>query len=169
MSGSAKQKSAALMAAATLFFAIATVGPAAAQDETKLGLLECSLAPSAGLTAGSSKSVDCRFTDLIGLDSEGISVLNRPDFYAGSIDGAGLDTGFTQQQVVSWVVFGPASIRYSQGALAGGYAGVSAEAISGLGLGANVLTGGLSGSFVLQPFSDPAQKGANVATQCHRR
>jgi hypothetical protein len=162
MSGSAMKKPTALTAAVALFCAIATVGPAAALDQMKMGLLECTIAPSVGVVAGSSTSVTCGFTDLIGVDNEGIAAPNRPDFYTGSIDGVGLNAG-SQPQVVTWLVFAPATARYYQGALAGRYAGVSAEATLGLGLGANVLVGGFTGSFALQPSSEPAQTGANIA------
>ena len=162
MSGSAMNKSTGSMAAAALFWAIATVGAAAAQDEMNMGLLECTIAPSAA-GGGASQSVECRFTDLIGVDNEGIAAPNRPDFYRGSLDGVGLNAGSTQPQVVTWMVFAPATTRYYQGALAGRYADLSAEATLGLGLGANVLVGGFTGFFALQPLSQPAQTGANIA------
>lgn len=158
--GSAMKKSTGLTAAAAVFCAIATAGPAAALDQMKMGLLECTIAPS--VVAGSSTSVNCGFTDLIGVDNEGIAAPNRPDFYTGSIDGVGLNAG-SQPQVVTWVVFAPATTRYYQGALAGRYAGLSAEATVGLGLGANVLVGGFTGSFALQPSGGQAPTGANIA------
>ena len=48
-------------------------------------------------------------------------------------------------------------------ALAGTYAGVSAEASAAIGVGANVLVGGSSDSFALQPLSVQGQTGVNVA------
>jgi len=152
MSGNALKKSILLVAGALVFCA-ASIGGAAAQDRAKLGLLECSVAPSVGLIFGSSKTMDCRFT------SSG----NRVEFYGGSIDRLGIDIGFTTQQVVAWAVLAPVTVGYSPGALAGGYGGVSAEATVGLGLGANVLVGGFGRSFVLQPLSVQAQTGANIA------
>ena len=49
------------------------------------------------------------------------------------------------------------------GALAGGYAGVSAEATAGLGIGANALLGGSNKSIALQPLSVQGQEGLNIA------
>ncbi|MFO1185122.1 MAG: DUF992 domain-containing protein [Bauldia sp.] len=152
MSGNAWKKSTLIVAAAALF-QFATASAASAQERIKLGLLECNVAPSVGLIIGSSKAMDCRFTN----------TGNRVEFYGGSIDRLGIDIGFTTQQLVAWAVFAPVTVGYSPGALAGGYAGVSAEATLGLGLGANVLVGGFGRSFVLQPLSVQAQTGANIA------
>lgn len=152
MSGNASKKSTLIVAAAALF-CLGASAPAQAQERIKLGLLECSVAPSVGLILGSSKSMDCRFTN----------PANRVEFYSGSIDRIGIDIGFTTQQLVAWAVFAPVTVGYSPGALAGGYGGISAEATLGLGLGANVLVGGFGRSFVLQPLSVQAQTGANIA------
>ena len=151
------------MAVTALFWAVMAVGAAVADDQVKMGLLECNLVPTVGLAVGSSKSVGCTFTDLVGVDNEGIAAPNRPDFYTGSINGAGLNAGSAQPQVVSWVVFAPATQRYYQGALAGSFAGVSADRAVGLGLGANVLVGGFNGLYALQPSSDQAQTSASIA------
>jgi hypothetical protein len=50
-----------------------------------------------------------------------------------------------------------------EGALAGNYAGVSADAAVGLGVGANALVGGSKNSIVLQPLSVEGQTGINIA------
>jgi hypothetical protein len=47
--------------------------------------------------------------------------------------------------------------------LSGTYAGASAEATVGAGLGANVLVGGSNRSVALQPVSVQGQAGLNVA------
>jgi hypothetical protein len=60
-------------------------------------------------------------------------------------------------------VWGPTGVSYAPGALAGDYAGVSAEATAGVGLGANALIGGGERAFVLQPLSVQAQEGLNLA------
>ena len=49
------------------------------------------------------------------------------------------------------------------GALAGTYAGGSASATVGVGVGANALIGGLNKSIALQPLSLEGNKGLNVA------
>ena len=52
---------------------------------------------------------------------------------------------------------------FCRGVLAGSYAGASAEATIGAGLGANVLVGGNDRSVALQPLSIQGQVGLNVA------
>ena len=49
------------------------------------------------------------------------------------------------------------------GRLAGTYAGGSAQATVGVGLGANALVGGLDKSIALQPLIVEGNKGLNVA------
>jgi hypothetical protein len=50
-----------------------------------------------------------------------------------------------------------------QGELAGTYAGVSADAAAGLGVGANALIGGSNNTVALQPLSLEGQLGVNLA------
>ena len=59
------------------------------------------------------------------------------------------------------MVFAPGKVK--KGALAGTYAGGSAEATLGIGLGANVLLGGFKKSIALQPLSLQGQEGLNIA------
>ncbi len=49
------------------------------------------------------------------------------------------------------------------GALAGTYAGATAEATIAVGLGANVLVGGSNRTVALQPLSVTGQTGLNLA------
>ncbi len=51
----------------------------------------------------------------------------------------------------------------AKGALAGEYAGVTASATAGVGVGANVLVGGSSKQVTLQPVSVEGSVGLNVA------
>ena len=60
-----------------------------------------------------------------------------------------------------WLVFAPGNI--APGALTGGYAGATASATVGVGVGANVLIGGGSGQITLQPVSVEGSIGLNVA------
>jgi hypothetical protein len=50
-----------------------------------------------------------------------------------------------------------------KGALEGDYGGATAGAAVGVGVGANVLLGGLDKSIALQPLSVEGTKGLNVA------
>ncbi len=61
-----------------------------------------------------------------------------------------------------WGVFAPSS-DVRPGALQGDYAGATASATVGVGLGANVLVGGLDKSIALQPLSVEGNRGLNVA------
>ena len=60
-----------------------------------------------------------------------------------------------------WAVIAPGSVK--RGALAGDYGGASGSASVGVGLGANVLVGGLDKSIALQPLSVQGQTGINLA------
>jgi hypothetical protein len=60
-----------------------------------------------------------------------------------------------------WSVYAPTTGRVA--ALAGNYAGPSAEATVGVGLGANVLVGGSDRTVALQPVAVQGQSGLNLA------
>ena len=60
-----------------------------------------------------------------------------------------------------WAVFRADQSPY--GALAGQYAGASAEATVGAGVGANALMGGSNRTVTLQPLSVQGQAGLNLA------
>jgi Protein of unknown function (DUF992) len=126
--------------------------PAMAQNRVKVGVLECSVSPGVGLIIGSSRSMDCVFRPTRG----------RLERYHGAINRIGLDIGFTGRGYLTWGVLAPTS-GYAPGALIGDYAGVSAQASAGVGLGANALVGGSGRSIALQPISVEAQTGVNLA------
>ena len=68
--------------------------------------------------------------------------------------GAGVVAG----TAISWAVYAQQADYAPQG-LAGTYAGVSAEASVGFGVGVNALYGGSNQSFVLTPISVQGQVG----------
>ncbi len=121
------------------------------QSGVKIGVLNCEVAPGVGLIVASSKAVKCTFEGTVG----------KKERYTGTIEKLGIDIGITGKGVMSWAVFAPGKI--SRGALAGRYAGATAEATVAVGLGANVLVGGSNKSIALQPISVQAQTGLNVA------
>jgi hypothetical protein len=125
--------------------------PAFAKSGVKIGVLTCDVAGGVGMIIGSSKAVDCTFEGTVG----------SRERYKGTIGKFGLDIGVTKQGVMAWAVFAPGKIN--RGALAGHYAGASAEASVAIGLGANVLIGGSDKSITLQPLSVQAQTGLNLA------
>jgi hypothetical protein len=131
------------LAAYGLGLAIA-IGSVAAQaaDRVKAGTLSCDVSGGIGLIIGSKKSMTCRF--------EPVAPGWVPEAYVGSIG----------KQMV-WAVFSAGSP--APGALAGDYAGATAEATFAVGLGANVLVGGSHRTIALQPLSITGQTGLNVA------
>jgi hypothetical protein len=105
-----------------------------------------------GFILGSSKDLRCTFhpTKASG------------EHYDGSVKKFGVDIGYTNGGVIIWAVFAPTS-DLKHGALAGEYAGATASASVGVGLGANVLVGGFDKSIALQPVSIEGNTGLNVA------
>jgi len=142
----------ALMATAgVVLAALATAAAAQAQTRVEVGVLTCTARGSTGFIIGSSRELRCRFVRQ-----------GRDEYYSGTIDKFGIDIGSTKQAAISWAVLAPTS-NLSPGSLNGTYAGVSAEATVGLGVGANALIGGSMRSIVLQPLSVQAQEGLNIA------
>src|SRR6188768_59957 len=88
------------------------------------GTLNCDVSGGIGFVVGSQRQVNCLFTP---------SYPAPPEQYIGTITKVGLDVGFTGAGQLVWVVQLSTSRR--RGALAGNYAGASAEATAGVGLG----------------------------------
>lgn len=137
--------------AALIALGLAASPALAASKGVKIGVLTCDVAGGVGMIIGSSKAVDCSFEGTIG----------QRERYKGTIGKFGLDIGVTSKGVMAWAVFAPGKLK--AGALAGHYAGASAEATIAVGLGANVLVGGSDKSIALQPLSVQAQTGLNLA------
>jgi hypothetical protein len=74
----------------------------------------------------------------------------------------GVDVGYKSGARIMWTVIAP-SDHPSDGALAGHYAGGTASATVGIGLGANALIGGFDRSIALQPLSVEGNEGLDVA------
>ena len=124
----------------------------AAPGGVKVGTLNCNVAGGMGFVFGSSKDLTCTY-----LPGSG-----RSENYAGTIKKWGVDIGFTSKGKLIWTVIAPTS-DVAPGALAGDYGGATAQANVGVGLGANVLIGGLDKSIALQPLSVEGSTGLNVA------
>lgn len=141
---------AALAVVAAVALPVSTM--AQAPNRTKVGTLTCDISAGLGLIITSKKNVACMFTP------------GQPgprEVYTGSISKFGLDLGATSGGEMVWAVYAPSSRHF--GALAGHYAGASAEATVGAGLGANVLVGGSNRTVALQPVSVQGQAGLNLA------
>ena len=149
------QKNLRLMigAAALAIGAVAFAGTAdAAPHGVKVGTLTCNVASGWGFIFGSSKDLHCTFRPSA----------RASEHYVGSVSKFGVDIGYTEGGVLVWAVFAPSS-DVRAGALQGDYAGATASATVGVGLGANVLIGGLDKSIALQPLSVEGNRGLNVA------
>jgi hypothetical protein len=138
--------------AISLFATALSASYAQAADGVKVGVLSCSTKGGIGYIIGSSKSIACAFKPSSG---------GRIEHYSGKLGKLGVDIGVTGDSVLAWAVFAPGKLK--PGSLAGGYAGASAEATVGVGLGANVLIGGFQKTVNLQPISVQAQTGLNIA------
>jgi hypothetical protein len=130
---------------------VSATGAAHAKSGVNVGVLSCTVEGGVGLILGSSKDASCIFHKSGG----------GRERYRGNISKLGIDIGITDKSYIKWAVFAPGQV--GRGALAGTYGGASAEATAGLGLGANVLVGGLKKSIALQPVSVQGQTGLNVA------
>ena len=133
-----------MMGAAVAGAGLAFAGAADAAAAWREGRfdLTCNVASGWGFVFGSSKDLHCTFR----------RNSHASEHYTGTISKFGVDIGYTEGGVLVWGVFAPSSdIR--TGALAGDYVGATASATVGVGLGANVLIGGLDKSIALQPLS----------------
>ncbi|MCX7348773.1 MAG: DUF992 domain-containing protein [Alphaproteobacteria bacterium] len=137
------------IAASILALGLLTL-PAHADGGVKLGVLVCDVSGSIGLILGGTEAASCTFQGPNGAEN-----------YKGRITQIGLDIGVTAGAVMSWAVFAPGQV--GKGALAGTYAGATADASFAVGLGANVLVGGSQQSIALQPVSVEGSAGVNVA------
>jgi hypothetical protein len=118
----------------------------------KVGVLTCNVESGWGYVLGSSKDIRCNYVPNNG----------RGERYDGNIAKVGVDIGYTKGGVLIWSVIAPSS-DMKQGALEGGYGGVTAGATVGVGGSANVLLGGFDKSISLQPLSIEGNTGLNVA------
>ena len=124
----------------------------AAPAGVKVGTLTCDVAGGVGFVFGSTKDLTCSYEP----------TKAAVEHYTGTVSKWGVDIGFTGKGKLIWAVFAPAS-DVRPGAVEGEYAGATAQANVGVGLGANVLIGGLDKSIALQPLSVQGSTGLNVA------
>ena len=142
----------AMGAAAVAVGALTAALPAQAAENVKAGVLTCNVASGWGFVFGSSRDLKCNYTPKPGVF----------EHYSGSITKFGVDIGYAQGGVIVWLVFAPTSSP-APGTLAGTYAGGTASASLGVGIGANALVGGMEKSVALQPLSLEGMQGINVA------
>ena len=128
--------------------------PGAREQRAEFGLLECNIEGGVGFIVGSSKNMTCTFSPADGRPAQQ---------FVGQVKKFGLDVGVTGATVMEWLVLAPTGSDLSAAALEGTYVGAGAEASAAIGAGANILIGGSSDSFALQPVSIQGQTGINVA------
>jgi hypothetical protein len=142
-----------MLAAAVAATGLAVAGSAnAAPAGVKVGTLTCNVASGMGFVFGSTKDLRCSYEP----------TKADVEHYAGTISKWVVDIGYTGKGKLIWAVFAPTS-DVRPGAIEGEYAGASAQANVGVGVGANVLLGGLDKSIALQPVSVEGSTGLNVA------
>jgi hypothetical protein len=139
-------------AAAVIAFAATISGAPAQADGVKVGVLSCHVSSGWGFIFGSSKDLRCTFSPS----------RRHGERYQGTVSKFGVDIGYTSGGVLIWDVIAPQS-GIKRGALTGDYAGASASATAGVGIGANVLVGGFDRSVTLQPVSVEGNQGLNIA------
>lgn len=125
---------------------------AALADGVNVGVLNCNAGQTVGMILTSDTNLNCVYRP-----SDG----SKPQRYTGDITNVGVQLGVTSETQIVWSVIAPGSLK--AGALGGTYAGASANATVGAGLGANVLVGGFEKSVALQPVSVQAQTGLGVS------
>lgn len=132
-----------------------TALPAAAQDRTKVGTLDCIIEGGFDIAIITSKELSCTF--------QPADQSQPPESYIGAVETFGLDVGSTSESVMRWLVLARTADAYSPGALAGTYVGASAQVTAGVGAGANILVSKGQETLMLQPVSLEAQTGLNLA------
>ncbi len=120
---------------------------------TKVGVLNCRLAPSIGLIVVGFQKMDCRFT------SEGAGL---SEAYAGTMTTVGVDLGFTAGGALTWGVYAPTK-NMMPGSLSGSYSGASGNVGVVVGVGGNFLLGGSGNTVALQPWSVEGTTGVNAS------
>ena len=133
------------------FLAFVSPAPGQAPPGTKVGMLNCALAPSIGFIVGGHQTMTCRF------------IPDGPypqEIYVGAINTVGLDIGITAGGALAWAVYAQTAgpLQY---ALARTYVGATGEI--GVGVGANLLFGGSGRAVTLQPLSVEGSVGLNLA------
>jgi hypothetical protein len=127
-------------------------GTLAQAQGVQAGALSCHVASGFGFIFGSSRALACTFSPTSG----------APEQYTGTINTFGVDIGYVRSAVIVWAVLAPTS-TLGPGSLAGTFAGVTASAAAGVGVGANLLVGGSGNTVSLQPLSISGGTGLNVA------
>ena len=141
-----------LSALATLMILALSTNPVPAQSgRLQVGVLECRGGESVSFVVGSVTELSCIYRPDLG----------PPQAYRAPVRRAGIDLGVTAVSGLIWGVLAPTR-EIGLGDISGNYAGFTAGAAVGVGLGANALVGGSNNSIALQPLSVEGHAGLNV-------
>ncbi|QIE55684.1 DUF992 domain-containing protein [Pikeienuella piscinae] len=124
------------------------------EGRVEVGYLECAMVSDEGNILVSEQKFTCTFDPA----EDGRADEN----YVATFSKMGLDLSKTDRETIRWAVLAPAQ-KYRVGVLEGEYAGISADAAVGAGVGAKALVGGLDESITLQPVSVTTQEGVGVS------
>ena len=141
------------IAAATCIGLTMAASGASAQGKIQTGTLTCKGAGGVGMVVGSQKSLNCQYQ---------AAGSKRTERFSATVTRIGLDVGFTGETTVVWAVLA-STANLAPGAIAGDYAGASADVAVAVGGGANILVGGSKNGVFLQPLSVQGQTGLNLA------
>ena len=137
--------------AATSLFALVPQAQAA-QSGVRVGTLTCHVKGAWGHLVASNRRMNCMYEPYH----------RAAEHYTGTIQRYGVDIGRVNNATLVWAVVAPTS-NIGRTALEGNYGGVAANATVGVGVGANVLVGGLDRSIALQPLSVEGNSGLALA------
>lgn len=140
------------LALATTLAAISPL-PALADPHIKLGILTCDVSKGISNFVTRKETLTCEFQP----DGGGQAVS-----YTGTIEEYGLELGKVEQGRLVWTVAALARDKEFS-SLSGKYVGATASAAVGVGLGADVLVGGINEALALQPLSLESETGVNFA------
>lgn len=138
--------------AALAAVALSATSVSAQSGRLQVGVLECRGGESISFVVGSVTELSCVYRPDMG----------PPQAYRATVRRAGIDIGVTAVSGLIWGVLAPTR-EIGLGDISGNYAGFTAGAAIGVGLGANALVGGTSGSINLQVLSVSGQIGLNLA------
>jgi hypothetical protein len=124
----------------------------AASEHFVAGRLECDLSRSEGALLGFRQDLDCVFNP---------SEAAAPVRYTGSIDDLGVNIGEVEKAKLIWAV--DAVSEQAPQDLEETYRDIEAAAVLGVGGGAVILTGGIHGTFSLQPVAVDGQEGLDIS------
>lgn len=147
-------RNATLFAGLAVSTLIAATSSAQASVRIEAGTLNCTLEDRTNIVIYSDAVYTCTLRAAGDWLTDGV--------YRGEIKRYGVDLDWKAEEILSWTVLVLVDQKWD-GPIEGDYAGVGADVALGLGIGANVLLGGLDNNFGLQPLSLEGQEGFGAA------